>query len=182
MQDLSLQSPPSSRKITISLPRCGSTRVEAIRFVAYSDPSYCRDCPGHYSGCWKMEMAYKDISESEQGKYYALDNKYAVCVDMSSELVLQDEKELVPNSDCELMSSTPCTNEDEADCTTELSNIPESVFKYGDASSPARYETLGMKQDIYELELRKSIAVCPISHMATCPAIRICARNPYASS
>ncbi|MEK6953566.1 MAG: hypothetical protein AABX01_01045 [Candidatus Micrarchaeota archaeon] len=175
MQDLALQSPPSKRSVIFRMPTCGDERVDLIRFVHYSDPIYCKLCPGHTAGCWKLELASYD----PQDEVYITDDlrQAEVCVDVAGELELKDESTEQGNPlQCEPLSSSPCPMGFSKECNFETSGKPKSVYDPDELNSPSRWQTLGRQSLVYEIILRKGFSSGGKCTTASCPAISICAR------
>lgn len=183
MQDLALQSPPSSRKITFVMPSCGKAQIDVLRFVAYTKPEYCRACPGHFAGCWRVEMATFD---NELGRYVQSTDLYnaGVCVDIAGDMDLIDETEIDPGKAgyCQVLGDSPCPTGNALDCTFDKSSVLKSAFDTSSEeaikNSPSRWQTLGKEKRAYEITLRKTIATCRLGVEPTqCPAISICAHG-----
>src|SRR3989344_7073908 len=183
MQDLALQSPPSKRSVIFRMPSCGGDSVDALRFVYYSDPMFCRLCAGHSSGCWKLELAsYKpDIERFVPGEV----SKADVCVDISGEIDLQDLKGLdgvsaEEQEGCTELSNTPCPILYESVCDPKTSGKPRDVFDPTSEDtklrSPSRWQTLGREARVYEIILKKGFSSGGVCTEASCPAIQICAK------
>ncbi len=86
MLDVALASPPTSRTITFEMPRCGNINVEALQFVYYSNPEYCRFCPAHYGGCWQIVP----VSVDSEGKYSTVSDAVS-CIQMAGQIQLSNE-------------------------------------------------------------------------------------------
>lgn len=54
MLDVALGSAGSKKSTTFTMLRCGDKSVEALQFVQFKSPEFCRLCPGHYGGCWQI--------------------------------------------------------------------------------------------------------------------------------
>ncbi|MFH1750081.1 MAG: hypothetical protein ABH863_00205 [Candidatus Micrarchaeota archaeon] len=178
MQDLALQSPPSTRSVIFRMPSCGGERVDALRFVYYSKPEFCRLCSGHLNSCWKLELAsYKpDLEKYVGGQISQAD----VCVDVSGEIDLQDMSKLANPAvtGCIELSNNPCPPERADECTASMSGKPKNVFDDSNPlNSPSRWQTLGREARIYEIILRKGFSTGGVCIEASCPAIEICAKN-----
>ncbi len=165
MQDLALQSPPASRKIYLTLPDCGSRSTDLLRFVYFSRPQYCGACPGHFAGCWKLQIA----SFNKATQTYTSSDE--ICVDVAGDMVLAQSQ----NLGCEDLTNAPCPDGG-IDCENGL----DRVYNINDpTTSISRWSTLETKARSYEITMSKGIANCPNSALgAQCPEISICAQVP----
>ncbi|MFH0970951.1 MAG: hypothetical protein V1835_00125 [Candidatus Micrarchaeota archaeon] len=171
MQDLALQSPPSTRKISFTLPRCGGKSIDLLRFVYFSQPDLCRDCPGHFSGCWKLQLTHQDV---QSGLYDIMEE---ICVDVAGDMSL-DKATIGPEGEaCSQLATTPCREGEE--CTAELTGYPKSVFdpssEESRRNSPSRWESLETTSQKYEITLKKGIGTCGAAGLTQCPVIYVCA-------
>ncbi len=172
MQDLALQSPPSTRRIEFKMPTCGDTRTDVLRFVYYSRPEFCRACPGHFAGCWKLELASYNPSEDRYEQSNELYNA-GICVDIAGDMVLIEDSSGDP--DCQELSDNPCPT-GVSPCDFDKSGVLRSVYDPAVIDSPSRWQTLGKKARLYEITLKKGLAVCSAGSATQCPAISICAK------
>ena len=145
MLDVALGSPPTKQVVTYNFPSCGSQSVQALRFVKYTDPAFCRLCPGQYGSCWLIEPTVFDTSTQS---YYMLTDA-SVCVNMPAAIQLDPIDQNSPNNACQTdqsltqhFSQTPCGPQ-ASSCSIQNSDVPASV--YGSASSPGLFETFGRK-------------------------------------
>lgn len=168
MQDLALQSPPSTRTVDFILPGCSRLKTDLLRFVYYSRSDFCRACPGHYSGCWKVQLAsyIPDKNNPDEGSYYVPQNE-EICVDMAGDMQLV----LDAGPECEQLSENPCAIGEE--CNADRSLVPSNVFDSTNPNTPSRWRTLQTKGRKFEITLAKTIVPCTSG--AQCPAISICA-------
>jgi type II secretory pathway pseudopilin PulG len=129
MQDLALGYAGTTKDVPVTLKGCAG-EIKGMRFAYYPDPQFCRNCAGHYRGCWKLELL---VSNSEGTDYKPLSGDAEaldICIDMSGEMGL-----------CGKTSASSCLSTAEAascdevkydtcppgtsDCTT--GSVPASV-------------------------------------------------------
>ncbi len=180
MQDLALQSPPSTRSVYFTFPSCGSERIDILRFAYYSRPEYCKACAGQYAGCWKLEMASWDRNAESYTQSPELYNS-GICVDVSGNMILYDQNDQggMQDPECQPLSDTPCSSGidllSDSECTFQKSGVIRDVFNPGAvAETSSRWKTLGREASTYQIRLTKAIGTCPDS--SSCPAIAICAK------
>jgi len=154
MQDLALQSPPSKRTFYFHMPKCGETSVDVLRFVYYNSEQYCRACPGHYAGCWKMEMASYDPDGQKLTQGTSL-MQNSVCIDIAGEFTVLDGSDTsiggqawdpATGLGCLPLGVNPCpVNEFDStnpfSCTASTSGVPTNLYTGSD--SKASFSTLG---------------------------------------
>ena len=187
MQDLALQSPPSTRQMFFTMPSCKDFSVDAVRFVYFNDPKYCRECPGQLGGCWKIDLAtYKPTSDGEIGSYAQQSQSLSsasVCVDIAGDLELIDENLNGANPECVSLSPNPCpaTTPDgqpisPGECSALVSGVPSTIYREG-ANSPAHYLTLGKSSRadrVFKVELKKGLYT---GSQGETGAIYVCAKT-----
>jgi hypothetical protein len=173
MQDLALQSPPSTRKIFFNIPRCGDEKIDAVRFVYFSRADFCGRCPGHFAGCWMLQM----VSINQKTGVYNI--KQDICVDMAGDIDLKTGD--VANQ-CVALGETPCTEGNENDCDVTKTGYTSKVFTYNDPTNPSRWATLTTDKRTYQIDLQKSIGGCRQDLTTSCPQIIICAKEPGAAN
>ncbi|MFH1442838.1 MAG: hypothetical protein ABIG96_02275 [Candidatus Micrarchaeota archaeon] len=168
MQDLALQSPPATRTIDFTLPRCGSKKVDLLRFIYFDQPEpFCRKCPGHFSGCWVLQPVTYNL---EADRYEPLADQ-EVCVDISGEFQVATD----PEPGCKELTDNPCPAG--TDCDPKISGIARVVYnRDSPETSPARFATLQTEGTNYRITLKKDIGVC--GGDPTCPKFNICAISP----
>lgn len=87
MQDLALGYAGTTKDVPVTLKSCAG-EIKGMRFVYYPDPQYCRNCAGHYRGCWKLELLVSNSAGTDykplSGDAEALD----ICIDMAGEMGL----------------------------------------------------------------------------------------------
>ncbi|MFH1107243.1 MAG: hypothetical protein V1787_05085 [Candidatus Micrarchaeota archaeon] len=176
MQDLSIQSPPSMRKVFFTMPSCGGDSVDVIRFVYYNREINCRACPGHYSSCWKIEPYSYETSTQKYLQSATLIQTEA-CIDLAGAITLIDENS-AGNNACMPLSDSPCIT---PGCTADQAGLVDALMPSGRVAS---YRTFGRFDSDgnptsrkFEITLRKTVVAgggaCDGSE---CGAILICVK------
>ena len=177
MQDLSLQSPPSSRKVYFNMPSCGSASVDVVRFVHYNDAAFCRECPGRFGGCWKIELAsYIPAGTAGSSEKFQTLPDVSLCADVSGTIYLKDMSAGASTTNIGYASASYDAGKD-ASCRT-ASGIPKAVFDTTGSTSnlKSNWLTLGRKGGrTYLIEMKKDTITC--SNVGECGAISICAKD-----
>lgn len=179
MHDLALQSPPSQRKVFLTMPVCGQDSVDVVRFVYFSDPRFCRACPGQVGGCWRLDVA--TYLPDAQGGAFTSGTKAlseaSICVDMPGNIAVVDEHSNNPGV-CTELSSSPCPlfnpfGEAVRGCDSSISGVPSAVYS-GRTEDPSRWTTLGRLPGVrqYEITLKKTLL---LSGKGETGALSVCA-------
>ncbi len=109
MVSISLSSPPTSRTETITFPRCGQYDVRGVQFAYFSNPQYCRLCPGHYGGCWQLiPLSYN----AHEDKYSPLTDAIT-CVQVSGAISFgwDSSSDCSNHADSSVFNTCPCPSD-----------------------------------------------------------------------
>jgi len=142
MFEVSIASPPTSKKVVFTMPVCGEDNVNVLQFVYFSDPNYCRLCPGQYGGCWQIIPA----SLKTDGSMRQLTDAIS-CVNMAGCTILKSQ------------------TDDECIKITEGSPCPDGSDKCAKGlpldENKARWNAFGKQgsEQVYEITLTKSTVI-----------------------
>lgn len=148
--DVGLGSTGTQKTVRFYMPRCGDKTVEAVQFVKFTTPEFCRRCPGAYNGCWQIIP----LARTADGLVQL--NDAVVCVDLPAQRTSIRQDELSSGSgECVALSSVKgCGNV--PDCSNQKLGYSQSVFQHSkDWSTLARGES-GARH--YLITLRKFTA------------------------
>ncbi len=152
--DVSLGSPPTQRMLYINFPICGNYNIQSIRFAYYGTPSFCGNCPGSSSGCWKIEPL---TFNSKSSMPFTTVTQASVCVNVPASI------EFVKDS------SSDCNNNNNIDNNSNgcppISTLPSTFSSQSPlgceepTGSNFYYATIGKgSQNQYKLTLSKGYA------------------------
>ncbi|MBI4360563.1 hypothetical protein HY572_02195 [Candidatus Micrarchaeota archaeon] len=79
--DVGLGSTGTQKTVRFYMPRCGDKTVEAVQFVKFTSPQFCKRCPGAYNGCWQIIP----LARTADGLVQL--NDAVVCVDLPAQRV-----------------------------------------------------------------------------------------------
>lgn len=97
--DVGLGSTGTQKTVRFYMPRCGDKTIEAVQFVKFTSPEFCRRCPGAYNGCWQIVP----LARTPNGLVQL--NDAVVCVDLPAQRV-----SINPDSgqNCAVLTNSPC--------------------------------------------------------------------------
>ncbi len=140
MFEVSIASPPTSKKVVFTMPVCGEDDVNVLQFVYFDNPQYCALCPGQYGGCWQIIPT----SLKKDGSLRQLTDAIS-CVNMAGCTILQTDES--PECDVKLKVGSPCPP-DTLDCNPK--GLPKAQWNaFGKQGS----------NQVYEITLTKSTAI-----------------------
>lgn len=146
MFEVSIASPPTFKKVIFTMPVCGEYNVNALQFVYYSDPLFCRACPGQYGGCWQIVPS----SINKDGELTQLTDA-AACVNMAGCTLLTEQ---TAEDGCEggiPLSQNPCPP-DVTDCKFQMSEKAKLNSTWNSFSKKG-------SEQVYEISLTKSTQI-----------------------
>ncbi len=164
MFEVSIASPPTSRKVVFTMPVCGEDEVNVLQFVYYSKAQYCALCPGQYGGCWQIIPASLKRDNSLRQLTDAIS-----CVNMAGCTILETQSD----SDCVKIEEAPCPD-GTSDCAKGFPGEKQG----------ARWNAFGKQgsEQTYEITLTKSTAISGPCGDVEHGVIKICVKSAKKSS
>ncbi|NYZ77903.1 hypothetical protein H0N96_00695 [Candidatus Micrarchaeota archaeon] len=145
MFEVSIASPPTSKKVVFTMPVCGEDDVNVLQFVYFDKAQYCSLCPGQYGGCWQIVPA----SLKKDGSIRQLTDAIS-CVNMAGCTILQEDDSLNCESGISL-SQDACPPGD-APCETK---------GFPGENQGAHWNAFGKQpgEQVYEITLTKATII-----------------------
>ncbi len=163
MFEVSIASPPTSKKVIFTMPVCGEDDVNVLQFVYFNKAQYCSLCPGQYGGCWQIIPA----SLKKDGSLRQLTDAIS-CVNMAGCTILQTQT-AEDGCDVEVNAGNACPK-DATNCDPK--GLPPE----------AQWNAFGKQgsEQVYEITLTKSSAIGGSGSQcadAEVGVVKICVKN-----